>query len=110
VVHAAALRTRHASRLAFYEDLPYATWTPEADIKKRVKDTAQITGVQLRPVVILGEHAIWRKRRLIGQYQSQISADEAAVIARFAAKYGGGERIWIPRYSSRWVSFMNSYE
>jgi LmbE family N-acetylglucosaminyl deacetylase len=103
-----AIENFHASHLALYEDLPYATWSSEAEIQERVAATAQKGGMALQPVIIRGEHAVWRKGRLIRLYQSQITGGDATHIARFALKYGGGERIWIPKRGP-WRSFVNRY-
>jgi LmbE family N-acetylglucosaminyl deacetylase len=109
LVSKAATQVLPAHRLAFYEDLPYATWTSEADLKRRVSEREQELCVRLKPVIIRAEHATWRKRAAGVRYQSQITPSEAAAIARFGAKYGGGERIWIPRYSTRWISLADNY-
>jgi hypothetical protein len=44
------------------------------------------------------------KRRLVNQYRTQITNAEATAITAFATKYGGRERIWVPRNSSVWNS------
>ena len=107
-VQSAALANCRASCLGFYEDLPYATWTSETEIAERVEQTAKRSGIALRPAIIRNERAVWRKRQLILRYQSQISGEDATRIARFALKYGGGERIWIPQHR-RWQPLLSSY-
>jgi len=102
LVKAAAEKALASHKLAFYEDLPYAAWTTEAALHERIAETERKIGALLRPVVIRSKNAIPRKRRIITGYQSQISPEEAAMIARFAGRYGGGERIWIPKHSKSW--------
>lgn len=96
-------------KLAFYEDLPYAIWTSEALLRDRVTECERRTRDALKPAVVLGGRAIWRKRRTVSCYQSQISPDDAAGIALFGARYGGGERIWIPRYGRGWATLLNEH-
>lgn len=105
-VYAAAVLVRRPQRLAFYEDLPYATWTSEEELAVRVHETENETGVALRPLVIRHGHAGAQKLRLISRYQSQITRSEAKAIGEYAARYGGGERIWIPRSGSEWRSLV----
>jgi LmbE family N-acetylglucosaminyl deacetylase len=99
---AAAVRSVPPQRLAFYEDLPYATSTPANDLADRVKQTGHESGCRLKPVLLRAPCAVWRKRRIVARYESQITRDEATSIARWAAQYGGGERIWIPAVSRAW--------
>lgn len=109
VDHLAVSKAAQASsmrhKLGFYEDLPYATWTSESTFRHRLHKTEQHTGVHLRSVVIRNRNfTVAHKRRLINRYRSQITPEEAASIAQYACNYGGGERVWIPRYSSAWKS------
>lgn len=108
LVKEAAIANCPSSHLAFYEDLPYAAWRTKAEIRERVRITEEKLGAALRPAVIRHEHGIWRKRRLIRRYQSQIGNEEATEIARFVLKYNGGERIWAPR-AGVWKRFLNNY-
>ncbi len=102
-VSQAALASSVDHKLGFYEDLPYATWTSESALCQRLRKTEQRAGVHLRSVVIRNrDFTVAHKRRLVNKYQSQITPEEATSIARHAWKYGGGERIWIPRYGSNW--------
>lgn len=103
VVHNAAIRSCSPVRLAFYEDLPYATWTPQAALWGRILETEAKAGIRLRSAIIRLGAAVYRKQRVIAEYRSQISLEEAASIARFAVKYGGGERLWIPKHSKDWA-------
>lgn len=94
-------------KLGFYEDLPYATWTSESALCRRLRKAERDTGVHLRSIVIRNRHfTVAHKRRLINRYRSQISPEEATSIAKHAWKYGGGERLWIPRYGSVWKSLV----
>jgi LmbE family N-acetylglucosaminyl deacetylase len=105
-VRLAVTRCIVARRIAFYEDLPYATWTPKRDIEAHVADVEHATKSRLRPVIVRSQHAIWRKRRVASIYKSQITREEGAVIARWAAEYGGGERSWAPANSSAWRAIL----
>lgn len=106
-VRAAAMRSVAPQRLAFYEDLPYATWTPTNAREARVSDTEHKLKNRLRPVVVRSSHAVWRKRQATARYHSQITREEAAAIASWAAEYGGGERLWTPANGRAWCSFLN---
>lgn len=97
-VRSAATLACRAVKLGFYEDLPYAIWTSEDELRERVKEAEKQTGVSLRPVVIRRKRPVWNKRRIISRYASQITPEEADRMARFGSRYGGGERIWIPQY------------
>jgi LmbE family N-acetylglucosaminyl deacetylase len=106
-VQSAAIAVSRGSRmLGFYEDLPYAIWTSEQVLHERIRDVELRAGVPLRPVVIRETRGIWKKRHIVSGYRSQISGRDADDIARFAGRYGGGERIWIPTHSGRWQSTL----
>ena len=101
-VHKAAISSVSSQNLAFYEDLPYVTWTPTADLQARIESVERTTGVQLEPLVFHIKDAAKQKRQIAGFYQSQITAEEANNIARYAESYGGGERLWLPVSSESW--------
>jgi hypothetical protein len=105
-VRAAAVRTSFPHKLGFYEDLPYATWVSEESLREAVSYAEHNTGMPLKGVLVRRKGCIFRKRSIVSRYQSQISRDEAAAIARFAVKYGGGERIWIPKHCRSWRSLI----
>jgi hypothetical protein len=105
-VRTAAIESSRPQRLGFYEDLPYATWVPEPALRKAVSDAEHRTGVPLRGCIIRRKHYIARKRNIIGRYQSQVGPNDTLAIARFGIRYGGGERIWIPKHSKRWRSIV----
>lgn len=107
-VHAAAIRSAPFHHLALYEDLPYATWTSASDLADRVARTEQEMGCRLKPVVVRDSRAIWRKRRIVTRYQSQVTREEGTSIARWAAEYGGGERMWVPAASRLWRSLIGA--
>lgn len=101
-VKGAAIAASYPQKLAFYEDLPYATWTDQSAILGRVSATSEATGTILKPHIMHIDHAVPRKCKLVRAYRSQIDLAAARQIARFALTYGGGERIWIPKHSSHW--------
>ncbi len=102
-VYQAAISSAMKQRLAFYEDLPYAAWISDEMIRRRVRQTEVRTRIQLRPVIIRRNRARWNKQHGIVQYWSQTSREEAALITKFSAKYGGGERLWVPKRSNAWA-------
>ncbi len=88
--------------LAFYEDLPYATWTSSSDLQARLEWIEGMRGTPLEPFLVQSQDAVQQKRQLAGFYQSQITAEEADNIARHAKIYDNGERIWTPVNSQSW--------
>ena len=99
----ATLFNRRYAHLAFYEDLPYATWTSEQDIQRRVQSIVEKTRVCLRPAVLrTGPAQLW-KRKAASLYQTQITRDEASAIARYSRKHQGAERLWIPQFNRSWT-------
>ncbi len=105
-VHCAALKAHKGQRLGFYEDLPYASWTSDEQLAARVRETERFTHVALRPVVIRTSEPASRKLRVVSRYRSQINRQEATAIAAFASRYGGGERLWIPRHGRPWGALI----
>lgn len=92
-VREAATHTYPRRRLAFYEDLPYATWTP-------VHQIAAVANVLcLRPQLVRG--GTWRKGCAAALYSSQIARADAMAMARYSAALKG-ERIWVPLHSGAW--------
>jgi LmbE family N-acetylglucosaminyl deacetylase len=106
-VRQAALEKCPPQKLGFYEDLPYAIWTPSMSFLQNVCKAEQSTRVKLKPAVIRCANAVPQKRRIISKYQSQITPREAEAIACFAKNYGGGERIWIPQHGGLWRSLIH---
>jgi LmbE family N-acetylglucosaminyl deacetylase len=95
-VRETAIRSIRSSRLGFYEDLPYAMWTSERDLRRGVEDIEARTGMPLRPVIVTKPGGLIQKRDLVRGYRSQITAQETNLIARFSLKYRTGERLWLP--------------
>ena len=106
VVKIAACCAIEARRLAFFEDLPYATWTPSELLRERVQDAERLTGSRLRPLLIRGVRTVFRKRQLVGRYSSQIAFEQAARIAHWSSNFGGGERLWVPAHSRLWQPLL----
>lgn len=90
-------------RLAFYEDLPYATWTEETEIKRKV-DAMRWEGGGFMPCYNRQPGAVRQKARLASTYGSQMSPEEVRPIAHYAEKYRSAERIWLPKRSAGWNS------
>lgn len=98
-VREAAMRVVPPKRLAFYEDLPYATWTTEEQL------TGIVAGLRrplLPKLVRPAACNVFRKRGLARLYSSQIAPAEAGMIAGYSAKYRSAERVWIPAHSRIW--------
>ncbi len=105
-VRDAAIR-QGTRNLGFYEDLPYAAWSSDAGVRECVQEVEEMARARLRPAILRRRHAVAIKRRMASFYRSQIDRDEANLIARFASKYGGGERIWVPTPASRQTAILN---
>lgn len=103
-VRRAAVRAVTPSCLAFYEDLPYATWTPENVLREHVSQVEEAIGRELKPVIIRDRKLAKLKQRIVAQYRSQIDWQGASMIASWSKHYGGGERIWKPRRSAPWAA------
>ncbi|MDQ2840275.1 MAG: hypothetical protein M3Y72_04390 [Acidobacteriota bacterium] len=101
-VRAAATRKMTGRRLAFYEDLPYATWSSESQVRERVSEAEEATRVRLKPLIVRGSSSAANKRRVVSKYRSQITSAEATALSAWSDRFGGGERIWMPRHSSHW--------
>ena len=81
--------------VAFYEDLPYAATHPSAATDLEVlRESAEQRNQPLSPVVYRIESAIELKRKLVLGYASQIDDETGTLIAEFAQRYNGGERLW----------------
>jgi hypothetical protein len=106
MVRAAAIKSCVPHKLAFYEDLPYATWVPAGSLRQAVAYAERKTGVPLRGSLIRRKAYIFRKRSAVARYQSQISRSEANAIARFAVNYRSAERIWVPKHGRAWRSLI----
>ncbi len=103
-VRLAAVRAIGPGNLGFYEDLPYATWTPKNVLQEQILEAQEATRTKLKPVVIHDRRLARLKRRAVAQYHSQIDWQGASIIASWSKRHGSGERIWIPRGSARWTA------
>lgn len=103
-VRRAAVRAIAPAHLAFYEDLPYATWTPENVLREHVSQVEEAIRIKLKPVIIRDRMLAKLKQRAVAQYRSQIDWQDASMIASWSRHYEGGERIWKPRRSARWTA------
>lgn len=99
---AAGQTTTGPARLGFYEDLPYADWTPAASLHETVAVCESVLHTRLTPAIVRNKGAVPSKRQLAQTYSSQIDPREAQRIARYSLRYHGGERIWIPTSSRHW--------
>lgn len=94
-----------SSSLAFYEDLPYASWSDETLILQRVGIAEAQLGFPLSPSLQRSRN--WRfKRHAAMRYRSQVDDSMANIIARYGEKYKNAERIWVPRHSARWRALL----
>jgi len=95
---------------AFYEDLPYAATHPTAATDlDALRDTASGLGEPLTPVLCQtnepAAEAIARKRKLVLNFASQIDDEAANLIANFATRYDGAERLWA---NQQWLDTFTS--
>jgi LmbE family N-acetylglucosaminyl deacetylase len=103
-VREAAMPFASAIPAAFYEDLPYATTHPSAATDLEfLRESAAKRNDPLSPVLYQIESAVERKRKLILGYASQIDEDSANLIADFATRYSGGERLWA---NQSWINIF----
>jgi LmbE family N-acetylglucosaminyl deacetylase len=104
-VRDAAIVALPRKSVAFYEDLPYASWTSESDIRKRI---STLEAQLMTPLSACRQRSRnWRfKNRAVRSYHSQIDDSMAVSISRYGEKYNGGERIWVPRHSARWRALL----
>jgi LmbE family N-acetylglucosaminyl deacetylase len=106
-VNRAAVAAGPHPKLGFYEDLPYATWTPESSLLLKLRELEQYTRVSLRAAVIRRDSfTTAHKRQIITKYHSQIRSDGVTAIVKYASNHRGGERIWIPKYGGPWKSLI----
>lgn len=103
-VRQAALEVFAPSKLAFYEDLPYATWTPKAEIRRVIDVISRTTGRALLSHIVHGRLSMRAKQLLCSLYATQITTNDAFKMARFGARHRGGERVWIPNHSRAWAA------
>lgn len=101
-VRTAAALSSSGRRLGFYEDIPYATWTPAPVLGRIVCEIEHVTRVPLKPVIIRARKGVRWKGQIIAGYGSQISLEQATRMAQFALTYRGCERIWIPKHAKDW--------
>lgn len=95
-VKRAALKVIPRSRLAFYEDLPYAMRSDD-ELPAVLRELEEELHMHLVPRIIRGNRRVFEKRAACARYRSQIKLAEADAMAGWSRRYGTGERIWIPR-------------
>jgi hypothetical protein len=84
---------------AFFEDLPYATTHPSAATDLEfLREAAAKLNEPLSPSLYTIESAVEYKRRLVLGYASQIDDEAGTLISNFAARYNGGERLWVNQH------------
>ncbi len=105
-VHRAACRVFPARLMGFYEDLPYAMWTPRELREQKVNAAAGAMGTPLRPVTISSPQLARKKYGVIQRYRSQITSAEARAMSQWSRKFHSGERIWVPVRSNAWRRFI----
>ncbi|HEX4166707.1 MAG TPA: PIG-L family deacetylase [Bryobacteraceae bacterium] len=101
-VYRAALQVFPASALGFYEDLPYAMWTPVEVLKSKISATAETLQVELYGCNFRAPEIARKKYGVIQRYRSQITALEAKAMSEWSRRYRGGERVWLPGRPSKW--------
>lgn len=106
-VRDAAIVAVSGKLLAFYEDLPYASWTSETAILERISELQARSGTPVTAVYHRSRNSRF-KSTVVRKYRSQIDDRMASLIARYSNKYNGAERIWAPRNSARWRKLLNA--
>ena len=101
VAHAAARRLAAAgARVAWYEDLPYATRVEASAVAAAADALARTLGTVLAPVARVAPDGGWRKRTAVACYASQTApADLDALVDALdasGARRGYAERLWVP--------------
>ncbi len=96
-VRQAALASIPGWKLAFYEDLPYATWTGRERVEESV---GEVSRERLRRITLRSRSRL-RKQSWAAKYRSQIQRADAALIASWR------ESIWCPRPQVMTVSVGN---
>jgi LmbE family N-acetylglucosaminyl deacetylase len=86
-VRQAAVACLPAHRLAFYEDLPYASWTPAEVAREQVREVSRLP---LRKTVCSSYASRMQKQTWMCRYRTQIRREDAQVMARHS------ETIWAP--------------
>ena len=100
LVREAGILLAAEAAIVCYEDLPYAARGDAGEaIEPTVASVAARAGQSLSPVLMAVPGGATKKMAQVVTYPSQINDDEAALIADYANRYGGGERIWV---SERW--------
>ncbi len=109
-VRDAALPLAISIPCAFYEDLPFAATHPTATADLDALRTAAVERNDPLTEVLYGigepgEAAIFRKRKLVLTYASQVDGEAGALIANHAARHNGAERLWA---NQRWLDAFSS--
>jgi LmbE family N-acetylglucosaminyl deacetylase len=89
---------------AFYEDLPDVATDPDQILKAIAPLDEPLTPTE-RSINTpeAAAEAIFRKRHLTLGYASQIDEEAADIIANFATRYNGAERLWV---NHQWLSAL----
>jgi len=90
----AALMASSAGSIGFFEDLPYAIYYDDEQIRMAVYELEAALELKLHPIVVKARDAIVRKQRIVEFYRSQAGPAELAAILNHLKQYGG-ERIWV---------------
>ncbi|HEX7288917.1 MAG TPA: PIG-L family deacetylase [Candidatus Angelobacter sp.] len=89
----AALARYHGRPIAFYEDLPYAAAASEGQIETTVRQTEELCGGELQPLLVHWPGDTEWKRQCCSVYKSQVSAAGVKKIVDYMSK-NKGERLW----------------
>lgn len=101
VLHAAARRVvAGEARVAWYEDLPYATRIDATAVEAAAGALADALGTRLVPIVRTSWDGGRRKRYAVGCYASQTAPADLDVLAQTpdvsGTRRGDAERLWVP--------------
>ncbi len=95
IAHRAAVLATPIGRLAFYEELPYATRVAATETAHAARALARALGTRLDPITLTTPDDGATKRRLALHYASQIAVEELTTLDG-EARRGFAERLWAP--------------
>lgn len=112
--HAAARRLAGAgARVAWYEDLPYATRLDTSAVASAAAALAQVLRAPLAPVVRVSADGGRRKGAAVACYASQTAAADLSALADAldvaGVRRGYAERLWVPAAATgAWVNAVGA--
>jgi len=91
----AGLLARETTRIALYEDLPYAASRKSSEIESVVARIGKELGLEFSPKVIHFDNALQFKEKCLRIYKSQLTSSTICRLLDYAKLFDCGERIWL---------------